>query len=102
MEMPELGDGALRAVTAAGRQLVVCRANGAWYALEDRCPHAFIPLSGGRLRGTVLECPLHGGSVDVRDGAPCSLPVRKPATCFPVRPVPGGLEIDLTSGAAAP
>ena len=96
VEMAELADGSLRAVRADGRNLVVCRAEGAWYALEDRCPHAFIPLSGGKLHGTVLECPLHGGKVDVRDGSPCALPVRKPATCFPVRAVAGGLEIDLT------
>jgi nitrite reductase/ring-hydroxylating ferredoxin subunit len=96
VEMAELPDGALRAVRAHERNLVVCRAEGRWYALDDRCPHAFVPLSGGRLRGTVLECPLHGGSVDVRDGRPCSPPIRKPAVTHAVRPVPGGLEIELT------
>ena len=94
--MPDLPDGSLRAVRAGDRPLVVCRAEGAWYALEDRCPHAFIPLSGGRLTGTVLECPLHGGRVDVRDGRPCALPIRKPAVSVPVRAVAGGLEIELT------
>jgi anthranilate 1,2-dioxygenase ferredoxin subunit len=102
VEMAELADGALRAVRAGERNLVVCRAQGAWYALDDRCPHAFVPLSAGKLRGTVLECPLHGGTLDVRDGSPCSLPIRKSAVTHAVRPVPGGLEIELTPGAAAP
>ena len=29
-------------------------------ALADRCPHRFVPLSRGRLKGDVLECGYHG------------------------------------------
>jgi nitrite reductase/ring-hydroxylating ferredoxin subunit len=56
-----------------------------------------MPLAGGRLRGTVLECPLHGGKLDVRDGRPCAQPIRKPATTFEVRPAQAGIEIRLGS-----
>lgn len=67
-----------------GRRLVVCNADGTPYVVADECPHAKAALSAGRLRGTVLECPLHGGKLDVRDGTPVTPPIRRPAETFPV------------------
>jgi nitrite reductase/ring-hydroxylating ferredoxin subunit len=85
----------VQAIETAGRQLVLCNAAGRVYALEDRCPHANVKLSGGRLEGSVLECPLHGGKLDVRDGSPLRPPIRKAATTFEVIEVDGGFEIQL-------
>lgn len=48
--------------------LAVFRVQGALYALEDRCPHAGVALSGGSLEGEVLTCPGHGSQFDVRTG----------------------------------
>ena len=90
-----LAPGEMRAVAVAGRDVLVCHAEGAFYALENRCPHAATLLTSGRLRGFVLECPLHGGKLDVRDGRPCAPPIRKPATAFAVRPAGEGIEIRL-------
>lgn len=107
-----MADGALEWVTAAcaappesravaalvrGRRLVVCRAGGRLYALEDRCPHASEPLSGGALRGYALECPYHGGRLDVRDGRPLAAPIRRAARTFSVREVGERVEIGLAS-----
>lgn len=78
-----------------GRRLVVCRAGGRLYALEDRCPHAFQPLSEGALRGYALECPFHGGTLDVRDGCPLSLPIQRAAATYAVRVAGESLEIGL-------
>lgn|GEM_PF-1101147 len=86
-----------RAVAASvrGRRLVVCRAGGRLFALEDRCPHASEPLSGGALRGFALECPYHGGRLDVRDGRPLAPPIRRAARTFPVREAGAIVEIGL-------
>jgi 3-phenylpropionate/trans-cinnamate dioxygenase ferredoxin subunit len=81
-----------------GRRVVVCRAGGRLFALEDRCPHASEPLSGGALRGFALECPYHGGRLDVRDGSPLAAPIRRPARTFPVRELASGVEIGLAPG----
>ncbi len=89
---PESG---LLGLEVAGRRVVVCRAGGRLFALEDRCPHAFSPLSEGALRGYALECPFHGGKLDVRDGRPLSAPIRRPAATFAVRDAGGRLEIGL-------
>jgi nitrite reductase/ring-hydroxylating ferredoxin subunit len=77
--------GGMAVFEAAGLRLVLCNVAGAAHVIEDRCPHAFVYLSGGRLDGPVLECPLHGGKLDVRDGTPVAPPIRKPVRRFPVR-----------------
>ena len=101
VDVTDLAPGRMRAMKLGASSVVVCHAEGAYYALENRCPHAFVPLDAGRLDGCVLECPLHGGRLDVRDGRPLAQPIRKPAITYDVRVVPGGIEIDLTPGAAA-
>ena len=89
-----------RAVAAVvrGLRLVVCRAGGRLFALDERCPHASEPLSGGALRGYALECPYHGGRLDVRDGRPLGPPIRRPARTWAVREVGERVEIGLGPG----
>jgi nitrite reductase/ring-hydroxylating ferredoxin subunit len=101
VDVSGLGPGSLRAIEVGGRRILVCNAAGRFYALENRCPHIGVPLDGGRLEGTTLECPLHGGRLDVRDGSPQALPIRRRAVTFAVREVAGGIEIDPTREGAA-
>jgi nitrite reductase/ring-hydroxylating ferredoxin subunit len=66
-------------------ELLFCNAGGTPYVVRDRCPHVKTSMKGGLIRGTILECPLHGGLMDLRDGAPKGMPIRRPGTCYPVR-----------------
>jgi nitrite reductase/ring-hydroxylating ferredoxin subunit len=95
VDVSDLVPGGLLPVKLGGRRLLICNVDGAFHAIENRCPHSAVPLSGGRLRGCVLECPYHGGTLDVSDGSAQSPPIRRPVATFPVRPVEGGLEIEL-------
>jgi nitrite reductase/ring-hydroxylating ferredoxin subunit len=90
--------GVLRPFEVAGRRFVLCNADGAAYVLEDSCPHTGVALSPGRLTGCVLECPFHGGKLDVRDGTPVAPPIRRRARTFPVRAAGDRLEVDLSAG----
>lgn len=90
-----LAPGQVRALELCGRPILLCNADGALHAIDDECPHAGIPLAEGRLRGCILECPLHGGKLDVRDGRPAALPIRTPARCYPVRTGASGVEIEI-------
>jgi nitrite reductase/ring-hydroxylating ferredoxin subunit len=81
---------------AGGERLVLCNADGVPYVVQDRCPHAFAYLSEGRLEGHVLECPLHGGKLDVRDGAPVAPPIRKPVRTFAVRQQGEQVQVEIS------
>ena len=78
-------EGASAPFELAGVALLLCHAEGRPWVVRNECPHVRTPLTGGTLRGTVLECPLHGGKLDVSDGSPVAMPVRKPATCYALR-----------------
>jgi 3-phenylpropionate/trans-cinnamate dioxygenase ferredoxin subunit len=93
VDVSDLPPGGLREVTIGDRAVLLCNAGGSFHAIENRCPHA-APLAKGRLAGHLLECPYHGGTLDVRDGSPQSPPIRKPVATFSVRAVEGGIEID--------
>ncbi|MBU4611689.1 aromatic ring-hydroxylating dioxygenase subunit alpha [Achromobacter sp. GG226] len=57
--------GALFSRTLLNQRVVFYRkADGQAAALQDRCPHRFIPLSMGKLSGDVIECAYHGLQFD--------------------------------------
>lgn len=99
-------EGRVVAFERGGRSLLLCHADGQPYVIANECPHAAVPLAPGVLRGCVLECPFHGGKLDVRTGAPVTPPIRRPVDCFPVRRAGDGLEVELPpsagGGAAGP
>jgi nitrite reductase/ring-hydroxylating ferredoxin subunit len=78
-----------------GEKLLLCNAGGAPHVVRDECSHARTSLAGGRLCGFILECPLHGGKIDVRDGSPAAPPVRAPVAAFAVRRRGDTLEVAL-------
>lgn len=81
--MPPEGQAA--AFTVGEYALLLCNAEGTPYVLHDECPHVRVSMAGALIRGTLLECPLHGGLMDVRDGSPQGMPIRRPGTCHAVR-----------------
>lgn len=68
LSLAELPVDSLVRVEQDGANLVVIRSQGQVFAYQDRCPHAFWPLSQGSLSGNVLECPGHGWEFDVQTG----------------------------------
>ncbi|HVY22669.1 MAG TPA: aromatic ring-hydroxylating dioxygenase subunit alpha [Steroidobacteraceae bacterium] len=57
-----------------GEPIVVARLqSGRVLALEDRCPHRGVPLSGGRIYGDSIQCPYHGWTFNA-DGLCVSMP----------------------------
>ena len=83
------------AFEAGGLKLLLCNAGGEYFAIENRCPHARVGLDDGALRGAVLECAVHGGQIDVRDGRPLRPPIRRSVCTYPLRPGSHGLEVGM-------
>jgi 3-phenylpropionate/trans-cinnamate dioxygenase ferredoxin subunit len=67
-KIDELKDGTMRAVRAAGREILLARVGDKYYAVDNRCPHRKGDLSQGKLEGTVVTCPLHGSQFDISNG----------------------------------
>jgi len=95
VDIGSLEPGQTKEIRAAGHDILLCNAGGRYYAVENRCSHASAPLTGGRLEDCVLECPMHGGKLDVRDGSAVALPIRKAVCTFEVRIVEDQAEITL-------
>ena len=66
-------EGTLRSFRVDGTDVVVGMADGQYFALHNRCPHAGSRLEGGTLSGCELMCPRHGALIDVRTGE-CVVP----------------------------
>jgi 3-phenylpropionate/trans-cinnamate dioxygenase ferredoxin subunit len=92
--------GETRPFELRSRKLLLCNAAGTPYVIEDSCPHVRVSMAGAVLDGCVLECPHHGGRLDVRDGRPARLPIRRSAETYAVRvSAAGGLEVGLPARA---
>jgi 3-phenylpropionate/trans-cinnamate dioxygenase ferredoxin component len=88
--------GGTRAFEVRSRRLLLCNAGGTPYVIENTCPHVRVSMEGGAIEGTVLECPHHGGRLDLRDGRPVRLPIRRGAQTYAVRAAAdGGLEVAI-------
>ena len=72
-----------RVVDVGGKTLALFNVGGAYYALDNGCPHRGGPLGDGDLDRTVVICPWHGWRWDVTTGANANNPAVK-VGCFPV------------------
>jgi nitrite reductase/ring-hydroxylating ferredoxin subunit len=97
VDVADLAPGQTRAVSADGLEVLICNAEGRFYAIDNRCPHAMVRLDAAVLTGCVLECPVHGGRIDVRDGSPQRHPIRRAAITYPVRALGDRIEITLSA-----
>ena len=46
-------------VNVEGKKVLICNTDDGFFAVEDMCTHALIPLCGGLIQGTLISCPLH-------------------------------------------
>ena len=67
-KIDELKNGTMRAVSAAGRAILLAKVGDKYYAVDNLCPHMKGNLSKGKLEGTVVTCPLHGSQFDISNG----------------------------------
>ena len=67
-KIDELKSGAIKAVNAAGRQILLARVGDKYHAVDNLCSHMKGNLSRGKLEGTVVTCPLHGSQFDITNG----------------------------------
>ncbi len=64
----EIPPGTGRTVEVEGVGIAIFNVDGAFYAMDNTCPHAGGPLGEGKLCGTEVDCPWHGWKFDVTSG----------------------------------
>ena len=90
----EIAAGEGRVVEAEGLTLALFNVNGAFYAIDNRCPHRGGPLGEGDLEGAVVTCPWHAWRWDVTTGANANNPAVRVA-CYRVRVEDGAVFVEL-------
>jgi 3-phenylpropionate/trans-cinnamate dioxygenase ferredoxin subunit len=96
MPMNALADGEMTVRRVDGVEVLICRVDGRFYALANRCSHAGQALHGGRLHGWQLGCPLHGAAFDVRDGRCLRAPAEVGLVTYPVQIEQGRVQVDVS------
>ncbi|MDN6884672.1 non-heme iron oxygenase ferredoxin subunit [Variovorax sp. CAN2819] len=77
------------AVLLGGNEVALYSVEGNVYATDNICTHGHARLCEGFLEGHEIECPLHQGKFDVRNGAPTCAPVTQAIRSYPVK-IEGG------------
>src|SRR5271170_527576 len=99
MTLAEIPQGTMQARVLEGREIVICHTREGVFALDNVCTHAHARMCEGRLRATRLVCPLHGASLDIRDGRVLGPPATVALPTHAVRVVDGAIEVALAEPA---
>lgn len=91
----DVPDDDVMGVEAAGKDLALYSVEGQVYATDNLCTHGNARLCDGFLDGHEIECPLHQGKFDIRDGRPMCEPVAQAIRIYPVKIEGGRVFVDL-------
>jgi nitrite reductase (NADH) small subunit len=61
--------GTARAFIVGNYEIAVFNVGGAYYALENACPHQGGPIAEGWIEGLTVTCPWHAWCFDLRTGS---------------------------------
>ena len=83
------------AVQVAGRDVALYKVDGSIFATDNICTHGHARLCDGFLDGYEIECPLHQGKFDIRDGRGTCAPVTEDVRSYLVRIEAGRVFLQL-------
>ncbi len=95
LSIDELPTDDVAACLVAGRDIAIYAVGDAVHATDNVCTHGQARLCDGFLDGHEIECPLHQGKFDVRDGRPTCAPVTEALRCYPVKVEAGRVFLQL-------
>ena len=58
--------------------------HGELHATDGICTHGNVHLSGGLVKGNIIECPKHNGRFNLADGSPARAPVCRGLATYPI------------------
>ena len=93
----DVAPGTAISVDVDDTDVAVVRDGDDWYAVDDECSHAAIPLSEGDVEGCEIECWLHGSRFDLRTGKPTGPPATQAVATYPVKIDGDDVLVDVSS-----
>lgn len=97
----DLSEGEPRQVDPDGdHSFTVYTVDGDYFVTDALCTHGKALLSDGYQEGFVIECPLHGGSFDIRSGEPLTAPCEIALKTYPVTVDDGWVSVSPADGEA--
>ena len=94
-KLDEIPEGRGLCVMLDGREIGLYRVDGAYYAMDNNCPHAGSSLCEGPLVDSLITCPAHGWEFDVKTGRAPGEVDEQPLERFSVLVDGDTLSIDL-------
>jgi nitrite reductase/ring-hydroxylating ferredoxin subunit len=89
-----LPKGALSLVSVGIARVLLCHGESGIFAIEDKCPHAGMPLNGGKIDGDVIRCPSHNAKFNLQTGQPTVARTLGAVKTFPVMLDGGRILVD--------
>lgn len=82
-------------IDIAGKSLALYQVEGEIYATDNLCTHGNARLCDGFLEGHEIECPLHQGKFDIRNGKAMCAPLTEDVRTYPVKIEGSRVFVDL-------
>ncbi|TKC87922.1 non-heme iron oxygenase ferredoxin subunit [Trinickia terrae] len=93
--LTELPADDVAAAHAGGREIALYRVGNDVYATDNICTHGHARLCDGFLDGHEIECPLHQGKFDVRNGRALCEPLTEDIATLAVKVENGDVFIEI-------
>jgi len=91
----DVPDDDVTSVAAGGVELALYGVAGEVFATANLCTHGNARLCDGFLDGHEIECPLHQGKFDIRNGRASCEPATEAVRTYPVKIENGRVYVDL-------
>ena len=78
-------EGDVVSVEIAEKSIALYQVDGEVFATDNMCTHGNARLCDGFLEGHEIECPLHQGKFDIRNGKAMCAPLTEDVKTYPVK-----------------
>ena len=95
IELAQVPSDDVVAVQTAGKELAIYGVDGEVFATDNICTHGHARLCDGFLEGHEIECPLHQGRFDIRNGRAMYEPLTSDIRTYPVRIEAGSVFVNI-------
>ena len=85
-------------VNVNGTNILICNTEEGFFAVQDMCTHALVPLCGGLIQGTLISCPLHGAVYDLMSGEVMAPPAFEDLQTFKLKIEGTSISVESPTG----